>query len=161
MGLDITAYRQAALAPDVDVDLDGYPVDYETYTRAEVNPDFPDQADGIAHHAIYRRGAEEHGFRAGSYSGYNQWRNELASLVGHADARACWNSEGPSPFRELINFSDCEGIIGPKTSAKLARDFAEYDVRASQVLTPWFYPLYQKWRLAFELASDGGFVDFH
>lgn len=30
------------------------------------------------------------------------------------------------PFLELIHFSDCEGIIGPKTSAKLYKDFEKY-----------------------------------
>ena len=34
------------------------------------------------------------------------------------------------PFVELLNFSDCEGFIGPKTSAKLHADFLEWDEKA-------------------------------
>lgn len=31
-----------------------------------------------------------------------------------------------APFFELIHFSDCEGVIGPKTSLKLYNDFKKH-----------------------------------
>ena len=66
------------------------------------------------------------------------------------------------PFFELINFSDCEGSIGPVVSAKLARDFAEFDERARSLNDEGrhFYRLYKSWTTAFQMASDGGMVDF-
>ena len=61
----------------------------------------------------------------------------------------------------MINFSDCEGVIGPKTSAKLAKDFAEFQAQADAHPDDWFRDLYTTWRRAFELASDDGAVGFH
>ncbi|MNJ79827.1 hypothetical protein D3C77_779790 [compost metagenome] len=50
------------------------------------------------------------------------------------------------------------------TSAKLAKDFADFDERAKYFdgdEDGWFYKKYLDWKKAFELASDGGTVDFH
>ena len=98
------------------------------------------------------------GFRAGSYSGYNQWRNQLANLVGTTDKRI-WENPVPGPFVELINFSDCEGTIDSKTSAKLAKDFQEYQGEAN-IKDEHFVQIYNHFRIAFECASDGGSVVF-
>ena len=69
------------------------------------------------------------------------------------------------PFVELINFSDCEGVIGPKVAAKLAKDFADYEDRASAFAAKFkddfFLALYREWRRAFEWAADGGMVHFN
>ena len=72
-------------------------------------------------------------FQAGSYMYYSKWRNQLAEMAGLGSAEAVrTNPEKEGlPFVELINFSDCEGVIGPKVAAKLAKDFADYEDRAS------------------------------
>jgi hypothetical protein len=75
------------------------------------------------------------------------------------DAAAWGMSEGP--FWELIHFSDCEGTIGPEVSAKLAQDFARYQDQADAHPDERFRDLYATWRTAFEMASQGGAVDFH
>lgn len=175
MGLDITAYRQIKPAPDAEIDRDGYIVDYENFMRVYVNPDYPERATDLVDRGTYTHGTDSVGFRAGSYSGYNVWREELARLAGYPptpythysttqmrhDAGAWAATEGP--FWELINFSDCEGAIGPAASAKLARDFAEWDDRAKAKDGPEsiFYSRYTLWRAAFEMAADSGMVDFH
>jgi len=72
------------------------------------------------------------------------------------------------PFVELINFSDCEGEIGPIVAAKLAKDFAEHQEKARTYVPlhndpdepDWWFNLYKDWRKAFEMASDGGSVCF-
>lgn len=176
MGLDITAYRRVEIVKDAELDSDGHPVDWDNHQRINVNRDFPGHAEGLDTSAIYNTGTEQHDFRAGSYGGYNGWRNDLARLAeyplekykpSYGDERdshcvACWNG-APGPFAELINFSDCEGVIGPVASAKLAKDFADFDERARKLDQTdfWFYARYQDWRRAFEMAADGGFVDFH
>ena len=115
------------------------------------------------------------GFRAGSYSGYNHWREKLAEIAGYPsietdrfgsglkemrhDAGA--REAGSGPFYELIWFSDCEGIIGPITSAKLARDFADFQAKADAVEDDYWREKYGKWRQAFEMAAEEGAVDFH
>jgi hypothetical protein len=187
MGLDITAYKGLTKL-DVVFGADGEPIDpttresldYDSYDlRCYINPDYADRATGLEHKAVYKSEASM-GFRAGSYGGYNAWREELARLAGypavpvdrygtgnvqHRADYGAWNTtEGP--FWELINFSDCEGVIGPVVAAKIAKDFAEWDERAkthgdSVERGEWFYPLYQTWQKAFEMAAQNGAVDFH
>ena len=67
----------------------------------------------------------------------------------------------PEAFEELIHFSDCEGTIGPKTSAKLAKDFADWRDRAEKH-TPeeYFFAKYCDFQKAFEIAARGGAVKF-
>ncbi|MEN9870269.1 MAG: hypothetical protein RLZZ171_1257, partial [Cyanobacteriota bacterium] len=77
-----------------------------------------------------------------------------------------WNNpEQKGPFVELINFSDCEGVIGSSLSAKLAKDFADFNDRAKKTAAEyrgdWFYSLHQKWQEAFELAAQNGAISFH
>jgi hypothetical protein len=157
MGLDITAYRGISpiSPPAQEGDLYFY-----------VNTDFKDQADEIKPGHYSARGPE-YRFRAGSYSGYNQWREFLASLVGTSDVNI-WMNPAPGPFVELIAFSDCEGLIGPITSAKLAKDFRLHlqdAINRSAYFDPeypdWFISVYRDFMLAFELASDAGCVEFH
>lgn len=145
MGLDIVYFRQ--IHPVLD---DGY--------HLSANPAFPGRADEIKD-GQYGSLAHSH-FRAGSYSGYNEWRNQLAFLAGYAGAEDAWANCTCGPFWELINFSDCEGVIGPVTSAKLAKDFADYQEKADEHESPYFRDLYKDWRIAFETASDNGAVLF-
>lgn len=170
MGLDITACRRAKRVGDNDHDTLGGNLE-----NAYINPDFSAQADGLTSGLFEIDDPID--FRAGSYGGYNRWREELARLAGYPEtyhessygpprmlcAAACW-SGATGPFSELINFSDAEGVIGPVTAGNLARDFAEWDARArahQSGLEEWFYEAYCQWRRAFELAADGGFVQFH
>jgi len=180
MGLDITYVRQAKLL-DAIADENHEPIDPTTrepiecdeYERPYVNPDFPGRADDVVDRAFYSA-AESCGFNAGGYGGYGHWRNTLAKLAGYegvVDAdrfspgtinhcRACWDG-AQGPFSELINFSDCEGTIGAAVSAKLARDFAEFQAKADAHPDERFRTKYAEWRAAFECASDSGFVRFH
>ena len=86
-------------------------------------------------------------------------------MVGHESAKAAWaNGAQGRPFFELIHFSDCEGIIGPKISAKLAKDFADNQAKADVYRVDeasWFREKYSDWRRAFEMAADNGAVEFH
>jgi hypothetical protein len=132
--------------------------------RFWVNLDFPIQAAGISEGVLYEP-ADKFSFRAGSYSGYNRWRDQLARIAGFADDSDAWEN-GPQgkPFYELIHFSDCEGVIGPTIAAKLAKDFADNQPHADAFVGPesdWFQTKYADWRKAFEMASDNGAVSFH
>lgn len=125
--------------------------------------------------------SESGSFRAGSYSGYNFWRNKLAIFAGYGSAENVWKkynfmSNGMryfklkkisneevniEPFVELIYFSDCEGIIGPEICKKLYEDFVKFDDEAQKVDYGYFYEKYLDWKEAFRVASDGGLVHFH
>jgi len=177
MGLDITAHRKLTKL-DTVFGSDGEPIDpvtrepLEYAFKAYLNPDFPGRADEIIDRAIYTS-EDSMGLHAGSYSGYNHWREQLAELAGYIPedyeqfGRArksycmpCWNgAEGP--FAELINFSDCEGVIGCSVSAKLAKDFADFQHKADAHEDERFRMKYAEWRCAFEMAADQGAVEFH
>ena len=179
MGLDITAFSDLKKL-DVVLDEDGEPINPETREpidydlRVYANPDFPGRADGVEDRAHYTAD-DSFGFRAGSYSGYNRWRDELARLAGYPEVTvmsygreqkthcaACWSGQ-EGPFSELINFSDCEGTIGPVVSAKLAKDFADFQETADAFDWSCKYhnDLYSDWRKAFEMAAKNGAVNFH
>ena len=146
------------------------------------NDSFLDQSEGIKGGEYISEGIQG-SFRAGSYSGYSSWRRTLAKMIGW-EIEDLWQHVGTLvqrnenlndvlnesdelkvdiPFVELLNFSDCEGFIGPKTSAKLHADFLEWDEKA-KVSDPfkggYFYETYKEWTEAFKVASDGGCVIF-
>jgi hypothetical protein len=174
MGLDITAYSK--LAKNVlALDEDGEPLleNYlDTHAKAWINPDWPERGEGLEDDAWYTYG-QSMGFRAGSYSGYSDWREALAKLAGYPETEtesasfgarylssaACWNG-ATGPFSELIDFSDCEGTLGPVVSKKLLEDFVTFDL-AARTIGGRFYERYAEWKQAFELAADDGMVCFH
>ena len=158
MGLDIRAYKNLQVVVNPQIDEDGDIINWDT----EWNPgasmvwaeeNFPGRAEGIDSEKVYTW-EKDFEFRAGSYSGYNQWRSHLESFaIGDS-------------FQELINFADNEGVIGFIVSKKLAKDFLENEERAKEFdktlgEDQWWFNKYKKWKEAFEMASDNGAVDFH
>jgi hypothetical protein len=71
-------------------------------------------------------------------------------------------SEGEmkGPFCELINFSDCEGIFGPKTSLKLYEDFKDNELKFALKADTDDIRTYTQFMHAFQIASKGGAVQF-
>ena len=174
MGLDISAYGKVELLETLD-NIEDYENKYpwyngtdttyaypETVTMTEKN--WPGRCKGIVPGGVYKASGEILGFRAGSYHWYNAWREWLCQMVLGTIPKHVWNNpekyEG-KPFYELINFSDCEGIIGADVSRKLAQDFADHQGRAELDDDEWNVKQYKTWRKAFEIASDDGFVEFH
>jgi hypothetical protein len=165
MGLDIAAFSGLTKSmindPDEVWKIGG--------THLYVNEDFPDRADGLKTGGyLYNEFTR---FRAGSYSGYNWWRSQLCMMVHGVEPDVLWagNDKRLFPaFFELIHFSDCEGVIGPKTSAKLYQDFSEWKEKAEQYAAglgdtlngQTFIGLYRQWMEAFGLASNNGAVKF-
>ena len=154
MGLDISYYRGLKRVGDVNEDGEYFDGQTEIY----VNPDFPTQADGLTN-GLYEY-ADGDGFRAGGYGGYNGWRRWLAELAGYDDADA-WEGLVPeaAPFLPLVNFSDCEGVIGPVTSKRLAADFQAFADKLKGDIS--YIEKYRAWQIAFETAADNGAVCFH
>lgn len=169
MGLDITAYAKATLARAMSV------IEYNNdddaralvtagghcHLRQDKDSDWP-QREGMPD-GLYAVSVKRFRFEVGSYSEYNAWRKRLARLMLNLSDLQVWNagdSLAGRPFVELINFSDCEGFIGPKTCAKLSADFAAYQAKADTG-SAQFREYYGDWQKAFALASDGGVVKFH
>lgn len=180
MGLHIIAYSGLKRTePERDQFGDGSDPDMCRIWKLEEH--FPGMADEFEYDTYYLHEAEM-SFRAGPYSVYSMWRNELARMAEYppepnprrpesAYVEGAWGYE-EGEFIELLYFSDCEGALGTATSAKLAADFAEFDDLAKSHVPitsageeacygkTWFYDLYTNFRKAFELASDRGAVRF-
>lgn len=155
MGLDITAYGNLVLAEakprgddynawgDSRVDAGTHVWVNEGWSPPRIGP----LVDGLYFIDQDRRLS----FRAGSYSGYNGWRNWLETIAAGTDA-----------FYELINFSDAEGFLGPAVSAKLAEDFKQNRGNAILKMSDeWDLEKYDQWQGAFALAANNGVVEFH
>tara|TARA_A100001037_G_scaffold79513_1_gene71528 strand:+ start:20921 stop:21415 length:495 start_codon:yes stop_codon:yes gene_type:complete len=132
-----------------------------------------------SHNHKYEEGWYESGvdsetfdFRAGSYSSYGQFRQILSKSILGCSAEVVWMKEKEykgSAFFELINFSDCEGYIGPETSEKLYMDFL---LNAKKFVTyvhkniddkesrSYFITLYDQWAKACQNASSSGILIF-
>ena len=170
MGLDIT-FHERLTKVDVKLNEDGEPIGHETdwafydsHTNVFINPDFPTRADGMQG-GFHKSEGETEDLRIG-YSSYSQWRSELALAALGAPAMQVWEGEiTEGPFVELINFSDCEGTIGPRTSAKLAKDFADWEDKIEGMVSggtrDYFMEKFRKFKAGFELAKDSGAATFH
>lgn len=170
MGLDITAYRQlkrvdeSKITRDEDGGLDYDALNHEKYITFYANDHYPEHCADLDLEAVYESG-DTYDFRAGSYGGYNQWRNSLAELAGYEsiDGRSdkgAWETDG-GPFWQLINFSDCEGTIGSQVSKKLLADFLSFDTAAKTHGGEYFYEVYQEFTKGLTFAADNGALSFH
>lgn len=174
MGMVMVAYRNASrlnVPPDADDDeLYETEGNFRLYEQA----DFPDQLDGfgrgwyrgepvefekpVQHPALpipSRRAISK------SYSGYGAWREVLSQIFANAPAPEVWAdpvAHWDRPFVPLIHFYDNEGAIGPRTSARLAEDFAKQSVKAAALLEEPDLATYDAVAEAFKAAAGTGFV---
>lgn len=162
MGLDITAYSQLK---DTGRPFD-WAVDEENALISNNHPDFAERCveftpgNAFEYKVSYRA-------RIGAYSYYGAWREKLAELAGYPPVvgRPRPYSEGAwaateGPFWELINFTDCDGVLGTAVCQKLAEDFDAYEVSARRLGDEDFLYTYLQFKAAVEFASDGGAVVF-
>jgi hypothetical protein len=194
MGLDISAIsdvKSVEIPEDIELWSDEY-YDWEQDIGGNVwnlNPNswFPEQSEGLTDGPVQAQG-EQYGFRAGSYSGYGEWRDDLARAAGYiGGAQQVWGNfdTGESmgdiyskPFTHLINFSDADGVIGPIVSEKLYQDFVNYEDDVMKIVDQWYLKLdpdkeydtetvkwfrakYNDWKQAFNIARNNGAVIFH
>jgi hypothetical protein len=180
MGLDVTAYRRlerVADWPEGVEDIDDvarYDFDQGTYIWngrrvVEVHPwgqgDFPEHHNLTPGLYAY---ADKTGWRAGSYSGYNDWRDWLSRAALGVSAETVWRDFDRWRDRGaawLVNFSDCEGIIGAEVCARILADLRENEsMIREQTFGPeaeWHLAKLDAWLAGLEMAADGGMLDFH
>lgn len=185
MGLDISYYRLGKKV-EVDDSIERHSDEwYEKYgDLLSLYDSGWDQADDLEEGSY--EGEYLDGFRAGSYSGYSWFRNTLRDLAGIAlseskELQEKYGNNASEPFESLTHFSDCEGYIGPFTSAELAEVFndfekpivydlikmSKYGVRKdvyskySKDDLDYFATKYQDWKKAFNEVAGNGVVIFH
>lgn len=113
----------------------------------------------------------EHHFRAGSYGGYNTFRRYLCEGLVGVDPNVLWSNPElyeNEPMFEMINFSDCEGILGTAVCKKLHPQFVENRDRFQTYLKEifgtdsesleWQMSTYDDFMEAFRLGSENGIV---
>jgi hypothetical protein len=166
MGLDITAHAAVLLTEE-------HELTDECWDKGHVHigeTPFEHALGSLLPGRCYSTAGESLEFRAGSYSGYNIFRERLSQAALGVAPIALWNDPDSYRFRaffELINFSDCEGQLGPEVCAKLARDFAEQRERVRPRLLDadefhdYYGEKYDDWHAAFRLAAGTGVVVFH
>lgn len=164
MGLDISVYTKVELTPEHPLMEACYEADpYHIYTGKDT---FPQSHRGLVPNRCYASLGESWGFHGGSYSGYNRFREVLCQAAyGLAiDPHYVWGNLDAfrdKPFFELIDFSDCEGCIGPEACIDLAKDFDDWPaVGTFMAEQDWGYH-YGEWNRAFHEAAGSGLVDFH
>lgn len=171
MGLDVTAWSH--LVPIAPRTRSGF-CGAEDCDHARLSPTtgLPDQL--IQDPGCYATTAESATlrFRAGSYTGYNDWRRLLSRLVYGVPPERVWanpRSYGTRAFVRLINFSDCEGSIGWAASADLAEEFKRSRPALADAVATWVSPgeatdwlqRYDLWWEAFTLGAQHGAVQLH
>jgi hypothetical protein len=184
MGLDITGFSNLRYLGHHEVpEHSEHPYDPETYERVHVEAlaydAFPHALMGIPNQRLktystsqfitcgcfeLTEKTEQHAFRAGSYGGYNRWRQDLADRFNPYRDNGRPGPEGP--FYELIWFADNEGTIGELAATSLLGNFRQYEVeyRAAHLgseMGDYFVEKYADWLRACELAADSGLIDFH
>lgn len=167
MGLDCTAYKNIKKINEEDIRYDEYKDEEGNVVDKYPNNGIVFYINDISHaakdidgKAVYSY-EESYGWRAGSYSGYNSWRNNLAKLAGWESDHDAWeNGKLGDSFYELINFSDCEGTLGTEVCKKLLKDFIEFEDKVNKNDT-YFYNLYLEWKKAFTIAAENGAISFH
>src|SRR5262245_51471646 len=131
MGLDIVAYRGLERLPDHERTDQCFKDGHITIQAGG----FPQPA-GSFPNGCYTRDENLDKpwwlcFAAGSYSAYNDWREHLALMAHGVEAEHIWqNPERYPAFRELIDFTDCDGTLGTEICQKLADDFHSYLAKA-------------------------------
>lgn len=174
MGLDISVYTDAKSLPVQPIrDTDGFWPDaaWESDAVLAYGPEaFGKSLRGLVPDTWYSA-SYDHGFAAGSYSGYNRFREVLCRAALNVNPEDVWHAPetyADSVFYELINFSDAEGTIGPEAAVDLYRDFVENEERVlgnaqlEDQDREWFARKYADWKNAFRVASEGhGIVRFH
>lgn len=165
MGLDCSAYKNIQQMNEDEIeyyDEDEYK-EPKNGTRFYINPGFPHVAQDIRENGIYKY-QEKFNWRAGSYSGYGEWRNWLATIAGFKSSQDFLdNANNETPFHDLINFSDCEGTLGTLTCQKLLKDFITFQDKVNSINDSYNYykEIFQTWKSALEMASENGAISFH
>lgn len=140
MGLDIRTFTNIRrISPEEEKAIMEHPDGphegaYEKgYVYPDINPHFPGREEGVED-VPYTFDESIH-FRAGSYSGHSAFRQHICTMLGLGEFMSWIRAQTVDthgPFEEFLNFSDCEGVIGPVVSKKLAKDFLEHEKTARE-----------------------------
>lgn len=128
--------------------------------------------DGLEQDAYYEVKYLDDGVRFGSYSSFGLFRELLGEAVGVKNEEISLKMKGihkDMPFFELLYFSDCEGVFGPKAIRRLYDDFDEMRPKvvnfinrcaANKKEREWFLERYDMFYSILRKTKDDGFILF-
>jgi len=125
------------------------------------HPVFPERADYFPS-GFFRSTGETHKCDAWGTADYAGFKKILAEKFYGRPLPAIFEEPLPGPFFELLYFQENgqHYMMGPKTSEKLARDFADSRSQA-EGLGGAFFNMYAHLQKACELSSRSGAVRFN
>lgn len=170
MGVDITAYSHMALTEQHATTDDCW----DANGHLDVPDTWPDSTRGLEAGRHYGPTADTKtidGFHM-SYGGYNRWRESLSLAVLGVMPQDVWvdlDAYRDRPFFELINFTDCDGVLSASAAAALLADFREHRDAYRTYLAreeaedraDWWAESYDEYIEMLALAAHGGMVEYH
>jgi hypothetical protein len=183
MGLDISGYAtmtKYVLERTDDLDADYEKRENEAYQYRQNYPEFARTEEGLEDEQWYDTATPKRiDIGHWTYSGWNVFRESLSEFQGIEDIREVWaelkagkRSPDSVILHDIINFTDCDGAVGPKSVKRLAREFAYHkaayldwletdDAVSDRHTAEWFRNSYLALTEGFaEVAEGGGFVVF-
>lgn len=168
MGLDIRAYRRLRKDEKLTNKLNkkASHLDYEgdefiMYPQLSyIEEAFPNRANPLKYNGDAYDYEECTSFCIGSYGTYNQFRSTLEAFANKIETKL---------FDDLIDFSDCDGVIGCELCEKLYNAFVFYEheyeeyINVSsdnEIFDSILMHIYHSFEQAFEIGKDGGAVEF-
>jgi len=181
VGLDITVVRHTQFIHSFESDEhDEDECEEKGYWSIYSLDDFVERLDGRPQGCYIVSDGEDDTlwFAAGSYSGYNLWREALSLVALDVPPEVVWNNRSAYKGKlcyELIDMADNEGAIGPATSRKLVADFDKLKPTVAAKISnlaechKFGWPVqhwlrkFDEWHKAFKLVGStaDGFVIFH
>jgi hypothetical protein len=174
MGLDIRAVNKIITKQTEPEAFELGIIMNEEPDQFYINPDFPDHTSeygtkpGVVEYIKSEESTTE-SFRAGSYSGYNKWRNLLSLALLGVKAETAWENVSKYqsyPAWGIINFSDCEGAFDSVKSNNVHEElvdnrdkFVSYiknDTDIGDMDTEHYIETYDGMIRCFKLASEAG-----
>jgi hypothetical protein len=124
------------------------------------HPIFPDRADYMPS-GFFRSTGDSVTKDLGTALDMKDFKELLAKKFAGRSTAEIFEEPAPGPFFEFIHFNENgqHYMIGPKTSEKLARDFADHHGQA-EALGGAFYARFMSLKLCFETAQRSGAVRF-
>jgi hypothetical protein len=166
MGLDITAYENAELTDisvgDTDEHWDDWPSNWD-FKAWVPSMAWKHKIKNFKENGLYK--AEVGDSLGYSYGSHYQFRVILCEIMYRTEDD--WRSgklDPKMPFHELIDFSDCEGVLDYEICEKLYQDFIKYADRAKDYFEakPTRYEdYYEQWTNCFNVARKNGAISFH
>ncbi len=166
MGLDCRAFERVEL---VNATSKPTPEEWEQYEDDALvwlgnGPAFAQRNGGLVD-GFYRWSGGTEGWRAGSCSGYGAIRKVVCRLALGVNAESVW--EHPDrfagrPLVELIEFTDCDGFLGPEVCARLAEqsDSLPHITDALRSQADWWAEVWEQFVAGFKLAAHHGALVF-